>query len=61
MGFDRWLAPCFALEDKPRDVVNRNPLRYDDHGWWAIIVEFQPSDHMVDTYIHLLRGGSGGE
>ena len=31
----------------------RSRTWYDDHRWWAIIVEFQPSGHAKGTYLNV--------
>src|ERR1044071_1261780 len=31
----------------------KSRLWYDDHGWWCIIVEFQPSSSSKGTYLNV--------
>ncbi len=36
--------------------VGKSRSWYDDHGWWCIIVEFQPSSWSRDTYLNIPVG-----
>ena len=33
--------------------VGKSRTWYDDHGWWAIVVEFQPSGFSKGTYLNV--------
>lgn len=33
--------------------VGKSRLWYDDHGWWCIVVEFQPSSWSKGTYLNV--------